>query len=267
MTKTNSLIGNSSAPQETLSSLRERALHLGLHGVISHWDSIGAQAWLPTLIEYEEGERNRRNLQRRLQSAKLAQFKPMADFDWSWPKTIDRQAIEDLFSLNFIQEGANIVLVGGNGLGKTMIALNLVHNAILNGYTAFAISASELLNDLTAQESSAALLRRLRHYATPQVLFIDELGYLAASHEHADLLFELINRRYQRKSVIITANKVFSEWKSVFPNAGCLLTMIDRIIHKSEILTIDGESYRAKEATERAAQKLALRGKKNSSIK
>lgn len=258
---------SSTVPQDTLSALRDRARHLGLHGVLSHWDSIGAQSWLPTLIEYEEAERSRRSLQRRLQSAKLAQFKPMADFDWNWPKIIDREAIEELFSLNFIEETANVVLVGSNGLGKTMIAMNLVHSAVVNGYTACAISASELLNDLAAQESSAALLRRLRHYSTPQLLFIDELGYLAASHEHADLLFELVNRRYLHKSIILTTNKVFSEWNAVFPNAGCLVTLIDRIVHKSEILTLDGDSYRAKEAADRAAQKQALRRKKHSTKK
>jgi DNA replication protein DnaC len=248
---------------ETLSALRDRARYLGLHGVLANWDSVAAQSWLPTLIEFEEVERSRRSMQRRLRSAKLPKFKPMADFDWTWPKVIDREAIEELFSLSFIQENANVVLVGGNGLGKTMIAMNLLHTAVVNGYTACAISASELLNNLAAQESSAALLRRLRHYSRPQLLFIDELGYLAASHEHADLLFELVNRRYLRKSTILTTNKVFSEWNSVFPNAGCLVTLIDRIIHKSEILTIDGESYRAKEASERAAQKQALRKKKH----
>ena len=247
---------------ETLSSLRDRARHLGLHGVLAHWEGVAAQSWLPTLLEYEEVERGKRSLQRRLLGAKLPEFKPMADFDWAWPKVIDREAIEELFSLNFIRETANVILIGSNGVGKTMIALNLVHNAILNGYTACAISASQLLNDLAAQESSAALLRRLRHYSSLHLLFIDELGYLAASHEHADLLFELVTRRYQRKSIILTTNKVFSEWNSVFPNAGCLVTLIDRIIHKSEILTIDGDSYRAKEAAERAAQKQAMRKKK-----
>lgn len=255
---------NKTPQQDTLSALRERVQRLGLHGVLAHWDSMAAQSWLPTLIEYEEAERRQRSLQRRLHGAKLAQFKPMADFDWSWPKKIDRQAIEDLFSLDFIKESVNVVLVGNNGLGKTMIAMNLLHSAIVNGYTACAISASDLLNDLASQESSAALLRRLRHYASPHILFIDELGYLAASHEHADLLFELINRRYLRKSIVLTTNKVFSEWNTVFPNAGCLVTLIDRIIHKSEILTFEGESYRAKEAMERAAQKQALRKKKNS---
>lgn len=244
---------------DSLTALKERARYLGLHGVLAHWDSVAAQAWLPTLIEHEEVERRRRSLERRLQSARLPQFKPMADFDWSWPAKIDREAVEDLFSLNFLEETANVVLAGLNGLGKTMIAMNLVHTAILNGYSACAVTASELLNDLASQESSAALLRRLRHYAAPQLLFIDELGYLAASHQHADLLFELVNRRYQRKPIILTTNKAFSEWNSVFPNAGCLVTLIDRIVHKSEILTIEGESYRAKEAAERAAKKLALR--------
>jgi DNA replication protein DnaC len=248
--------------KDSLSVLRERAKHLGLHGVLAHWNSVGVQAWLPELLEYEELERKQRSLTRRLLKAKLGKFKPMADFDWSWPKTIDRQAIDELFSLNFMQEAANIVLAGGNGLGKTMIAMNLVHTALINGYTARITSASQLLNDLAAQESSAALMRRLRHYAAPQLLFIDELGYLAVSHEHADLLFELVNRRYQHKPIIFTTNKAFSEWNSVFPNAGCLVTLIDRIVHKSEILTIEGDSYRAKEAAERAAQKQALRTKK-----
>lgn len=248
--------------QKSLSELRDRALKLGLHGVIANWDTVGAQSWLSTLLEYEELERRRRSLAQRLAKARLGAFKPMADFDWGWPKTVDRQAIEELFSLNFMQETANVVLVGGNGLGKTMIAMNLVYTAIVNGYTACAISASQLLNDLAAQESSAALLRRLRHYCAPQLLFIDELGYLAVSNEHADLLFELLNRRYQKKPIILTTNKVFSEWNSVFPNAGCLVTLVDRVVHKSEILTIDGDSYRAKEATERALKKQEMRKKK-----
>lgn len=252
---------------DSLSALHERTRRLGLHGVLANWDSYAAQNWLPSLVECEEVERNRRGLQRRLAEAKLGQFKPMADFDWEWPKVIDREAIEDLFSLNFIKEAANVVLIGGNGLGKTMIAMNLLHSAVVNGFSALAISASQLLNDLASQESSAALLRRLRFYSSPHVLFIDELGYLATSHEHADLLFEVVNRRYERKPVVLTTNKVFSEWNTVFPNAGCLVTLIDRIIHKSEILTIDGDSYRAKEAAERAALKQAQRKKKKAPAK
>jgi len=258
---------NSKLPEDSLSVLRSRAERLGLHGVLAHWDSVAPQAWLPTLLDYEEQERSTRSLQRRLKKAKLERFKPMADFDWAWPKFIDRQAVDELFSLSFMHEAANVVLAGGNGLGKTMIAMNLVHCAVVNGYTACAISASQLLNDLASQESSAALMRRLRYYTAPQLLFIDELGYLAVSHEHADLLFELVNRRYQTKPIILTTNKAFSEWNSVFPNAGCLVTLIDRIVHKSEILTIDGDSYRAKEAAERAAQKQALRKKKSGSKK
>ena len=243
----------------TLSALRSRAQRLGLYGILAHWDAVATQTWLTTLIDYEEIERSKRSLERRVRYAKLGNFKPLADFDWNWPKEIDRVAIEDLFSLQFIGEAANIIFVGNNGLGKTMIAKNLVNHALLHGYSAYALTASELLNDLAAQESSAALLRRLRHYCHPDVLLIDELGYLAISHEHADLLFELITRRYQKKPIIITTNKVFEQWNSVFPNAGCLLTLIDRLVHQSEVIKIDGKSFRLKEALERSNQKKAQR--------
>jgi DNA replication protein DnaC len=252
----------------TLSALRSRAQRLGFHGLLAHWDAVATQKWLTTLIEYEEVERSKRSLERRLHHAKLGQFKPLSDFDWNWPKVIDRAAIEELFALSFIEEAANIILVGNNGLGKTMIAKNLVHQALLHGYSACALTASELLNDLAAQESSAALLRRLRHYCRPDILLIDELGYLAISHEHADLLFELVTRRYQKRPIIITTNKIFEEWNLVFPNAGCLLTLIDRLVHKSEVLKIDGKSFRLKEALERSTQKKANRkGKKDKTRK
>jgi DNA replication protein DnaC len=146
-----------------------------------------------------------------------------------------------------------------------MIAKNIVYQAILRGYTARVISASELLNDLAAQTSSWALTRRLRHYCHPQILLIDELGYLATSTEHANLLFEVITRRYQQKPVILTTNKPFTEWGEVFPNSTCVVTLIDRLVHKAEILKIRGESYRLKEARERAALKKELRAKKKSS--
>lgn len=246
----------------TLSALRSRAQRLGLHGILAHWNAVAAQKWLTTLIEYEEVERSKRSLDRRVNHAKLGKFKPLTDFDWNWPKVIDRTAIEELFSLSFIEEASNIIFVGNNGLGKTMIAKNLVNQALLHGYSACSLTASELLNDLAAQESSAALLRRLHHYCRPDILFIDELGYLAISHEHADLLFELVTRRYQKRPIIITTNKIFKEWNSVFPNAGCLLTLIDRLVHQSEVLTIDGESFRLKEALERSALKKSQRKEK-----
>lgn len=250
--------------------LKERAHRLGLWGVVTNWERVGGQPWLEELIAYEEEERRRRSLERRLRYAKLGRFKPIADFDWEWPRAIDRELIEELFSLEFAAEAANVILLGPNGTGKSMIAKNLAYLAILGGLTARFLTASELLNDLAAQESSAALMRRLRHYSQPQVLVIDEIGYLATSSDHADLLFEVITRRYQEKSIILTTNKRFKDWSEVFPNSTCVVTLIDRLIHKAEIVEIDGESYRLKEAQERAKERekrLSARRKKRKKSK
>jgi DNA replication protein DnaC len=239
--------------------LRDRAQKLGLWGLDTHWNEVEGSPWIESLLRFEEEERRKRSLERRLQRAKIGPFKPIADFDWAWPKEIDRELVEDLFRLEFIAEAANVIFVGSNGIGKTMIAQNLVHQAILRGYTARFINASALLNDLASQETGQSLSRCLRRYFEPQVLAIDEVGYLASSGKHADLLFEVISRRYQVKSTILTTNKVFKEWNQVFPNAGCIVTLVDRLIHKSEIVDIKGESYRLKEAKEREALKAKAR--------
>lgn len=101
----------------------------------------------------------------------------------------------------------------------------------------------------------SALRRRLRHYAAPALLLIDEVGYLSYSNRHADLLFELISRRYEQRSTVVTTNRPFAEWRDVFPNAACVVSMVDRLMHNAEIVAIDGESYRVKEAMERAEQR------------
>jgi DNA replication protein DnaC len=179
----------------------------------------------------------------------------MADFEWSWPKKVDREAIEGLFELEFLKESANVILVGPNGVGKTMIAKNLAHQAVLRGHTACFVTASELLSDLAAQEAGSALARRLSRYLYPELLAVDEVGYLSASSRHADLFFEVVTRRYLAKSVVLTTNRPFAEWNEVFPSSACVVAMIDRLVHRSEIVTIDGESYRVKEARERTELK------------
>ena len=108
----------------------------------------------------------------------------------------------------------------------------------------------------------SGLRRKLRHYAAPDVLIIDEVGYLSYSNRHADLLFELVSRRYQNKSTVVTTNRAFADWGEVFPNAACVVSLIDRLMHRAEVVRIDGESYRAKEAQEREAQRLVARSAK-----
>ncbi len=239
----------------TPDALRERAAALKLLGLLAHWDEVHDAHWIEPLIRWEEEERARRGLQRRLSSAHLGRFKPLADFDWNWPKQCDRQAVEELMRLGFLNEPANAVLVGPNGVGKSTIARNIAHQAVLAGHSVLFTNAAAMLNELAAQDGDNALRRRLALYARPRLLAIDEIGYLSYSTRHADLLFEIVSRRYEEKSTLITTNKPFAEWNQVFPNASCVVSLVDRLVHHAEIICIEGASYRLKEAKERAEQR------------
>ena len=241
--------------------LMARARVLKLHGLLAHWAQIRESDWIEPLIRWEEEERVRRGLERRLKGAHLGRFKPLADFDWQWPTQCDRQAIVELMQLDFLEEAANVVLVGPNGVGKSTIARNIAHQAVLAGHTVRFTSAGQMLNELAAQDGDNALRRRLALYARPRLLVIDEVGYLSYSNRHADLLFEIVSRRYEEKSTLITTNRPFSEWNEVFPNAACVVSLIDRLIHHSEIIQIQGESFRLKEAKERTEQRRKQRAK------
>jgi DNA replication protein DnaC len=242
-----------------LDSLRARAQALHLHGLLAHWPQIASADWVEPLIQWEEDERSRRSLERRLASAHIGRFKPICDFDWLWPKRCDRIAIEALISLDFLTDATNVVIIGPNGVGKSMLAQNLAHQALVHGRTALFTTAGQLLGDLAALDSDSALRRRLRYYASPDLLAIDEIGYLSYSNRHADLLFELISRRYEKKSTVVTTNKSFSTWHEVFPNAACVVSLVDRLLHHAEVINIDGESYRLKEAQERSEQRTQKR--------
>ena len=242
-----------------LDSLRARAQALHLHGLLAHWPQIASADWVEPLIQWEEDERSRRSLERRLASAHIGRFKPICDFDWLWPKRCDRTAVEALMSLDFLTDATNVVIIGPNGVGKSMLAQNLAHQALVHGHTALFTTAGQLLGDLAALDSDSALRRRLRYYASPDYLAIDEIGYLSYSNRHADLLFELISRRYEKKSTVVTTNKSFSTWHEVFPNAACVVSLVDRLLHHAEVINIDGESYRLKEAQERSEQRTQKR--------
>lgn len=245
-------------------SLRERAAALRLHGILAHWSETSAADWLPGLIQWEEEARAQRSLERRIGGAHIGRFKALIDFNWTWPKRLDRAAIEGLMTLEFIKEAANVVLLGPNGVGKSTLAKNVAHQALVQGHTVRFTTAGEMLGELAALDSDAALRRRLKHYAAPDLLVIDEIGYLSYSNRHADLLFELISRRYESKSTIVTTNKPFAEWATVFPNAACVVSLVDRLVHHAEVIAIEGDSYRLKEAKERSEQLGAKRKKAKS---
>lgn len=233
-------------------SMTQRATTLGLHGLLAHLGDVAKEPWVAQLLDWEEQERTVRGLARRISAAHIGRFRPFADFDFTWPKRIDRDAVEESFRLDFLTQNDNLVLLGPNGVGKTMLAQNLCYQAALRGVPVLFTTASALLADLYARDSSYALQQRLRHYARPKLLCIDEIGYLSYDARAADLLFEVITRRYQRVSTIVSTNKPFAEWNEIFPNASSVVTLIDRLTHQAEIIQIEGESYRLKESRERA---------------
>ena len=256
-----------SSPPTTPPTLTEGLRALGLHQTAADLADVLARAtrhrWSPAqvleeLVRAESQDRAQRSLERRLARARLGSFKPMADFDWAWPKAVDRAAVERVLGLGFLERAENVILAAAQGLGKTMLAKNVAHQAVLQGASVRFVTAADLLLDLGGQETTRALERRLRAYVKPRLVVIDELGYLTYDNRAADLLFQIISRRYERGSLLVTTNLAFKDWGSVFPNAACVTALIDRLTHHAEILTLTGESYRRREAE--ATQK-ARRGK------
>ena len=140
-----------------------------------------------------------------------------------------------------------------------MIARNIAHQAVLAGHTVLFTSAGHMLNELAGADGDNALRHRLSVYARPRLLVVDEVGYLSYSNRHAHLLFEIVSRRYEAKSTLITTNRPFAEWGEVFPNAACVVSLVDRLVHHAEIIAIQGESYRLKEAKECSERRLKAR--------
>jgi DNA replication protein DnaC len=244
-----------------MSALKEKAKKLGLRTIVSNWEQYENEPWLKPLLFAEEQERDRRTFERRIREARIGQFKPMSEFDWTWPKKLDRELVEELFNLEFLKETSNVVLLGTNGVGKTMIAQNLAYAALMRGTSTRFVKCSDMLNELIECDGSLARRRCLKKYTAVGLLVIDEVGYMDYDNRFADLLYEVVAGRYQRCATIVTTNKSFKEWGDIFPNAACVVTLVDRLLHKAESVVIDGESFRHKEATERAAAKAKARSK------
>jgi DNA replication protein DnaC len=212
--------------------------------------------FLEQLVELEGRERETRNLARRTRGATLGSFKTLDRFDWNHPRTIDRNLYEQLHeSLDFIARGENVLLRGQAGVGKTTLAQNLGHRALQRGYSVRFSTLPAALADLLRQESLPATERRLKRYTQPELLVLDELGYVPCVARAADLLFHIISRRLDVRSVVITTNLAFKQWGNVFHDAPCLSALIDRFAQHCHILDIDAESWRDKERQLRKKKK------------
>jgi DNA replication protein DnaC len=214
---------------------------------------------LEEISRLEETDRARRSVASRLRRARIGRFKPITDYDWTWPRKVERELIEHALTLDFVREGRNLVLVGSNGLGKTMIARNIAHQAAIEGFSVLFTTATDLVEDLRSC-SPETLRRRLARYTRPALLCIDEVGYLAYDSYAADLLYKIVDRRYERpvgnetlsRSILITTNLAFRDWNTVFPNATSISTLLDKLTHHADVTLLEGDSYRMREAKREA---------------
>jgi len=207
--------------------------------------------YLSRLVEGEAALRRDRSIARRIKMARFPVIKTLDEFDWSWPKKINRLQVQNLFRLSFIEEHANVIMVGGVGLGKTHLSIALGHAACLAGHSVLFASAIDIVNTLAAARNTGRLKDELKRYARPSVLLVDELGYLPIDKTGADLLFQVISQRYEHGSIILTTNKIYKKWPEIFNNDSTLTSaVLDRLLHHDDTVRIEGDSYRMKDRIE-----------------
>ena len=208
--------------------------------------------YLSELIKEESNLKKDRTIQRRIRMARFPVVKTLDLFDWSWPKKINKPQIQNLFRLKFIENQTNVVFIGGVGLGKTHLASALGYQACLKGHTVLFTSAIDSINNLISSQKTGKLKQELKKYLNPDLLIMDELGYLPIDNKGADLLFQVISQRYEQGSVVITTNRVFKEWPKIFNNDSTLTSaLLDRLLHHVEATLIEGDSYRMKDVSEK----------------
>ena len=237
-------------------TITQQTQELKLAYIREHHQSLATEAaranqshteYLQTLLEGELALRQDRRVTRGIKAARFPVLKTLDDFDWSSPKKIPRAQIQELFGLAFLKDHVNVIFLGGVGLGKSHLALALGYAACLRGHRVLFATAVDIINTLAAAQKTHQLPRALKRYLSPELLIIDELGYLPIDKAGADLLFQVISERYERGSIAITTNEPFKRWPRIFGNDSTLASaVLDRLLHHAHAVTLTGKSYRMK---------------------
>ena len=207
-----------------------------------------ARQLLERLFEGEADAKFHRRVERRIRNARFPVLKTLDQFQWDWAKTINADLIRHLAGLEFIDSRTNVVMIGGVGLGKTHLATALGHKACLKGRTVLFATAVDIINHLSAPAGPDGLVRRLKKYTAPELLVIDELGFLPIDRRGADLLFQVVSARYERGAVIITTNRAYKNWVETFAGDAVITSaVLDRVLHHCETVVLEGRSYRMKD--------------------
>jgi DNA replication protein DnaC len=231
-----------------LSYFREQHQSLAQEAATKHWTALD---YLSRLVEGETLRRKDRATQRRLKAARFPIVKTLEQFNWTWPKKINRVQVQNLFRLSFLQDKGNVIFMGGVGLGKTHLATALAYEACLSGYSVLFTTAMDIVNTLAAAQSTNRLKSELKKYLSPDLLQVDELGYLPIDKTGAELLFQVLSQRYETGSTLVTTNQAYKHWVKFFNNDAALTSaLLDRLLHHAETIPIEGRSFRMKDQIE-----------------
>ena len=235
--------------QGTLTTLGLKAVEGRLEALLEQAskDNPSYADFLDQTLGAEVEARRTRYLRARLQLAHLPFVKTFGQFDFGFQPSIDERQINELRTLRFVHEASNVIFLGPPGVGKTHLSVALAEAAIQAGFGAYFMTAHDLVSDLGRAYREGRLDRRMRVYLAPKVLIIDEMGYLPLDDLGATIFFQLVSARYERGSIILTSNKSYGDWGSVFGDPIIATAILDRLLHHSTTVNIRGESYRLKE--------------------